>query len=82
MQKRLLKTEIKQYRSYGDKMKKKTKIRIRLVKSVIGCKPVQRKTVHALGLKKINSFVEKDINPQVMGMVNAISHLVAVEEIT
>lgn len=62
-------------------MKKNKKIRIRLVKSVIGRKPKQKKTVRALGLKKINSSVEKEANPQVMGMVNAVSHLIVVEEL-
>ncbi|MBN2532606.1 MAG: 50S ribosomal protein L30 [Spirochaetales bacterium] len=60
----------------------KKKIRIKLVKSVIGSKPCQRKTVHALGLRKINSNVEKEVTPQIMGMVNTVSHLVVVEEIT
>lgn len=57
------------------------RVRIQLVRSVIGRKPEQRKTVKALGLKKLNSTVEHDINPVIMGMVNAVSHLVKVEEI-
>lgn len=81
MPKRLLKTEIKQFRRYGDKMKKK-KIRITLLRSVIRTNPNQRKTIRALGLKRINSKVEKMVNPQVMGMINTVSHLVSVEEIS
>ena len=61
--------------------KKAKKIRVKLVRSVIGRKPEQRKTVKALGLGKMNSVVEKEANPAVLGMVNAVSHLVEVEEI-
>jgi large subunit ribosomal protein L30 len=82
MPKRLLKTETRQYRRYGDKMKKAKKIRIKLVKSVIRCNPKQKKTAHALGLKRIGSSVEKDMNSQIMGMVNVVSHLVNIEEIS
>ncbi|MEW5817289.1 MAG: 50S ribosomal protein L30 [Spirochaetota bacterium] len=57
------------------------KIRIKLVRSVIGNKPVHRRTVKALGLKRINSVVEKDANPAILGMVKSVSHLVKVEEI-
>jgi len=61
---------------------KSKQIRVRLVRSVIGRKPNQRKTVKALGLKKINSFVEKDVNDAILGMVRTVSHLVEVEEIS
>ncbi len=57
------------------------RIRIQLVRSVIGRLPEQRRTVKALGLGKINSTVEHDVNPAIMGMVNVVSHLVKVEEI-
>ncbi len=57
------------------------KVRIRLVRSVIGQNPTQRKTVKALGLKKVNSVVEQNATPDILGMVNRISHLVQVEEI-
>lgn len=56
------------------------KIKITLVKSVIGSLPVQRKTVKALGLKKISSSVEHEVNPAIKGMVRAVAHLVKVEE--
>ena len=62
-------------------MAKAKRIRIQLVRSVIGRLPEQRRTVKALGLKKINSTVEHDANPVILGMVNAVSHLVKVEEI-
>ncbi|NLO59750.1 MAG: 50S ribosomal protein L30 [Spirochaetales bacterium] len=57
------------------------KIRVTLVKSVIGSLPVQRKTVKALGLGKISSSVEREATPSILGMVRTISHLVKVEEI-
>ncbi len=57
------------------------KIRIRLVRSTIGTLPAQRATVRALGLRKIGSSTEKDTSPAILGMVRAVSHLVAVEEI-
>jgi large subunit ribosomal protein L30 len=57
------------------------KIKIQLVKSTIGRKPDQVKTVHALGLNKISSYVILDSNPAILGMVQKINHLVKVEEI-
>ena len=56
------------------------KIKITLVKRVIGSLPAQRKTVKALGLKKIGSSVEHEVNPAIKGMVRAVAHLVKVEE--
>jgi large subunit ribosomal protein L30 len=63
-------------------MKKNKKIRVKLVKSAIRCTPKQRKTVKALGLKRIGSSVEKEANPIIIGMVNVVSHLVNVEELS
>ncbi len=57
------------------------KIKVTLVKSTIGQKPEKRATVRSLGLKKINSTVEHEANPAILGMVAAVSHLVKVEEI-
>ena len=56
-------------------------IRVKLVRSTIGRKPEQKKTAKALGLGKLNSVVEKEANPSVLGMVQTISHLVEVEEL-
>jgi large subunit ribosomal protein L30 len=56
-------------------------IRIRLVRSLIGSKPGQRRTAKALGLGRLGSSVEREANPAVLGMVRAVSHLVEVEEI-
>jgi large subunit ribosomal protein L30 len=62
------------------KKKAEKKIRITLVRSTIGRKPYQRQTVKALGLGKINSSVEQEASQTILGMVNAVSHLVKVEE--
>lgn len=61
--------------------KKYPKIRVKLVRSTIGRKPEQRKTAKALGLRKLNSTVEREANDAILGMVRAISHLVEVEEL-
>jgi large subunit ribosomal protein L30 len=57
------------------------KIRIKLVRSVIGTLPKQRATVRSLGLRKIGSSVEQESNPVILGMVKVVAHLVSVEEI-
>ena len=57
------------------------KIRIKLVRSVIGSMPKQRATVRALGLRKIGSSIEQENSKAVLGMVKVVSHLVSVEEI-
>ncbi|MCB5067073.1 50S ribosomal protein L30 [Streptococcus mutans] len=56
-------------------------IKITLTKSPIGRIPAQRKTVVALGLSKLNSSVIKEDNAAIRGMVNAVSHLVTVEDV-
>ncbi len=55
------------------------KIKIRLVKSVIGCKQSHRETVRGLGLRRINHIVELVDTPQVRGMINTVHYLVRVE---
>ena len=57
------------------------KLRITLVKSTIGAIPKHRKTVEALGLRKIGKSVELPNNDAVKGMVWHVRHLVKVEEI-
>lgn len=56
-------------------------LRITLVKSGIGYKDDQKRTLAALGLKRLNMTVERPDNPSVRGMVNKVQHLVQVEEI-
>lgn len=54
------------------------KILIKQVKSRINRPARQKKTLDALGLKKMNQVVEKEATPQVLGMVNTVRHLVEV----
>jgi len=57
------------------------KIKITQIKSKIGSTVRQKKTLEALGLRKLNSAVEVESTPQIMGMVNKVSHLLKVEEV-
>ena len=56
------------------------KIRITQVKSTINRPRRQKATIEALGLGKINRTVVHTANPQIIGMVKHVSHLVKVEE--
>ncbi len=55
------------------------KIRVKLVKSPIGCKEPHRATVRGLGLRRLNQTVELVDTPQVRGMIDAVRYLVRVE---
>jgi large subunit ribosomal protein L30 len=57
------------------------KIRITQVKSVIDRPERTKRTVEALGLKKLNATVEVEATPQILGMVNRVGHLLKVEEV-
>lgn len=57
------------------------KIKIKQVRSRIDRPKRQKRTLEALGLKKINQVVEHESTPQIMGMVNAIKHLIEIEEV-
>ncbi|MBL6657810.1 50S ribosomal protein L30 [Flavobacteriales bacterium] len=57
------------------------KIRVTQVKSKIGRPESQKRTILALGLKKINHSVEHETTPQVLGMVKKVAHLLKVEEV-
>jgi len=57
------------------------KLKITLVKSTIGAVPKHKKTVEALGLKKLNKTVEMPDNAATRGMIQQVRHLVKVEEI-
>ena len=56
-------------------------LKITLVKSTIGAIPKHRKTVEALGLKKLNKTVELPDNDAVRGMIRQVNHLLKVEEV-
>ncbi|MCR6514667.1 MAG: 50S ribosomal protein L30 [Clostridium sp.] len=57
------------------------KVRLTLVKSLIGRKKDHIATANALGLKKIRKTVEHEVTPQIQGMINKIDYLLKVEEI-
>jgi large subunit ribosomal protein L30 len=56
-------------------------IKVEQKKSTIGCKKNQRDTLRSLGLKRIGDVVVKEDRPEIRGMVHAVRHLVAVEEV-
>ena len=55
-------------------------IKIKQIRSKIGCPKNQKATLAALGLKKINSVVEHEDTPSILGMVEVVKHLVSVEK--
>ncbi len=57
------------------------KLQIKLVRSPIGYSARQKRTVHAMGLRKMNQVVVLPDNPAVRGMVSKVPHLVQVEEV-
>lgn len=54
------------------------KIKITQIKSRINCPAVQKRTLDALGLRKMHHTVVMEDTPSVMGMVNKVRHLVEV----
>jgi len=54
------------------------KIKIKLVKSKIGTPELDRKTIQALGLKKIGQVVEKEDTPQIRGMIHQVDYMVKI----
>ncbi|HWS23376.1 MAG TPA: 50S ribosomal protein L30 [Anaerolineales bacterium] len=62
------------------KVEKKAVLRVTLVKSPIGFPEPQKRTVKALGLRKMNQTVEHEDTPALRGMLNAVIHLLKVEE--
>ncbi|MGF0096472.1 50S ribosomal protein L30 [Peptoniphilus sp. AGMB00490] len=55
-------------------------IKIKLVKSPIGRVPKHRKTIKALGLKKLNQVVEKNDTPQIRGMLKQVDYMIEIVE--
>jgi large subunit ribosomal protein L30 len=58
------------------------KLKITQIKSGIGFPADQKRTVRALGLKRINDSVVQSDSPAVLGMIFKVKHLVKVEELT
>jgi large subunit ribosomal protein L30 len=56
------------------------KIKVKLVKSPVGCKQEHRDTVRGLGLRRMNHVSELNDTPEVRGMINRVNYLVRIEE--
>ena len=56
------------------------KVKVTLVKSLIGRNPVHRKTLRALGLRKINASKDHTLTPPVKGMVDQVGYLLKIEK--
>ncbi|MFT4224582.1 50S ribosomal protein L30 [Dysgonomonas sp.] len=54
------------------------KIKIKQIKSRIKCPKDQKLTLDALGLRKLNRVIEHEDTPAIRGMINKVSHLVAI----
>ncbi len=61
--------------------RKKKKLRITQIRSGIGRKKVQKRTLEALGLRRMHHTVIQPDRPEIRGMISRISHLVEVEEV-
>ena len=57
------------------------KVKIKQIKSKIKQPARQKKTLSALGIRKMNQVVEHNATPQIMGMIAKVQHLLSVEEI-
>lgn len=55
------------------------KIKVRLLKSLAGCRQTHRDTVRGLGLKRIDQVVELVDTPAVRGMINKVNYLVRID---
>ncbi|RAJ14426.1 50S ribosomal protein L30 [Olleya aquimaris] len=57
-----------------------SKIKVTKVKSAINRTQRQKRTLEALGLKKIGQTIEHEATPNILGMIAKVNHLVSVEE--
>ena len=56
------------------------KIRIKQVRSKIGRPESQKRTMDALGFRKMNHVIEHEATPQILGMVHKVEHLIRIEK--
>ena len=56
------------------------KIKVTQIKSGIGSTKRQKRTLEALGIRKMNNTIEVENNPQIQGMITKVRHLLKVEE--
>ena len=57
------------------------KVKIKQIKSTIKRLEPQKRTLEALGLRKIGMEVEHELSPSINGMINKVKHLVSINEI-
>lgn len=57
----------------------KKKIKVKLVRSVIGCTKRQKETVRSLGLRRIHQEVDVNASPQNLGKIFKVQHLVEIK---
>lgn len=57
------------------------KVRIKQIKSGIGRPERQKRTLKALGIRKMNNPIEIEATPQILGMIEKVKHLLAIEEV-
>ena len=84
LQSRILRQQERQDQGGIMAVKKKTeypKIKIKLIKSLIGRSDRQQATVKGLGLRKINSEVIREKRPEILGMIRKIEFMLQVEEV-
>ena len=67
--------------SAAKRKKKEVLLRITLTKSPIGYSERQKRTVRALGLRRMNQTVEQSDTPVIRGMIAKVQHLVTVDEV-
>lgn len=58
------------------------KLKITQVRSIIKKKPKKKRTIRALGLRKMHQSVIHDDTPQIRGMINKVKELIKVEEVS
>ncbi len=58
------------------------RLKVTQIRSGIGQKQNQRETLRSLGLKRIHDVVVKEDRAEIRGMINTVTHLVTVEEVT
>ncbi len=57
------------------------KVRIKQIKSAIDRPERQKRTLKALGIRRLHQVVEKEATPQILGMIDKVKHMLTVEEI-
>ena len=72
--------ELKWKRYLTDKKFIMSKIKIKQIRSRIGRPKDQKRTLDALGLRKMNQIVEHNVTPQIEGMIKKINHLITIVE--